>query len=135
MVGSGADTLCKCLEFEKNSNRSRQFQIQLRVVQKTGQSKVPQSNTCKQVLGFEKISLRLFSYLLELRPDERNWDGFILEERQLIPTAAETWAGVSVVADAIIERQKRRISSARISGNFLFFKVFMTFSGFENSLE
>uniref|UniRef100_A0AC34FR92 ShKT domain-containing protein n=1 Tax=Panagrolaimus sp. ES5 TaxID=591445 RepID=A0AC34FR92_9BILA len=57
-----------------------------------------------------------YVYLLELRPDERNWDGFILEERQLIPTAAETWAGVSVVADAIVERQKRRISATRISG-------------------
>ncbi|KAL3120330.1 hypothetical protein niasHT_001143 [Heterodera trifolii] len=53
-----------------------------------------------------------FVYLLELRPDEKNWDGFILDESQLIPTASETWAGVKVVADAIIQRARtRRISS------------------------
>uniref|UniRef100_A0A7E4VCU7 ShKT domain-containing protein n=1 Tax=Panagrellus redivivus TaxID=6233 RepID=A0A7E4VCU7_PANRE len=57
-----------------------------------------------------------FVYLLELRPDEKNWDGFILEERQLIPTAAETWAGVSIVAESIIERQRRKVSAARASG-------------------
>ncbi|CAJ0576156.1 unnamed protein product, partial [Mesorhabditis spiculigera] len=36
-----------------------------------------------------------FVYLLELRPDEKNWDGFILEERELVPTAKETWAGAA----------------------------------------
>uniref|UniRef100_A0AC35UE72 Cytochrome b5 heme-binding domain-containing protein n=1 Tax=Rhabditophanes sp. KR3021 TaxID=114890 RepID=A0AC35UE72_9BILA len=44
-----------------------------------------------------------FVYLMELRPDEKNWDGFILKERELIPTATETWAGIKVIADAIIE--------------------------------
>lgn len=38
-----------------------------------------------------------YVYLLELRPDEKNWDGFILNEEQLIPTAQETWAGIKVV--------------------------------------
>ena len=52
-----------------------------------------------------------------------DWDGFILEEKQLIPTAAETWAGVSVVAEAVIEHQKRKIPSTRISGNFLFHRI------------
>uniref|UniRef100_A0A915AKK6 ShKT domain-containing protein n=1 Tax=Parascaris univalens TaxID=6257 RepID=A0A915AKK6_PARUN len=51
-----------------------------------------------------------YVYLLELRPDERNWDGFILDEHQLIPTASETWAGVRVVADAVIERINKRTS-------------------------
>ncbi|CAB3407889.1 unnamed protein product [Caenorhabditis bovis] len=45
-----------------------------------------------------------FVYLLELRPDEKNWDGFILDEKELIPTARETWEGVRVVAEAIVER-------------------------------
>lgn len=45
-----------------------------------------------------------FVYLLELRPDEKNWDGFILDEKELIPTARETWEGVRVVAEAVLDR-------------------------------
>uniref|UniRef100_A0A1I7Y5P2 ShKT domain-containing protein n=1 Tax=Steinernema glaseri TaxID=37863 RepID=A0A1I7Y5P2_9BILA len=56
-----------------------------------------------------------YVYLLELRPDERNWDGFILDESQLIPTASETWAGVKVVADAIIHRSRNRVTP-RVQG-------------------
>nr|CRZ23309.1 Bm5607 [Brugia malayi] len=56
----------------------------------------------KQTAGIKYV------YLLELRPDEKNWDGFILDERQLIPTATETWAGIRVVADAVIERANRK---------------------------
>ncbi|KAI6241272.1 ShKT domain-containing protein [Aphelenchoides fujianensis] len=41
-----------------------------------------------------------FVYLLELRPDEK---------KQLIPTAQETWAGIKVVADAIIQRTNTRV--------------------------
>uniref|UniRef100_A0A915EL85 ShKT domain-containing protein n=1 Tax=Ditylenchus dipsaci TaxID=166011 RepID=A0A915EL85_9BILA len=44
------------------------------------------------------------------------WDGFILEESQLIPTASETWAGVKVVADAIMQRTRNRVATHRISG-------------------
>uniref|UniRef100_A0A1I8EYK6 ShKT domain-containing protein n=1 Tax=Wuchereria bancrofti TaxID=6293 RepID=A0A1I8EYK6_WUCBA len=62
----------------------------------------------KQTAGIKYV------YLLELRPDEKNWDGFILDERQLIPTATETWAGIRVVADAVIERANRKIT--RING-------------------
>uniref|UniRef100_A0A1I7W5M2 ShKT domain-containing protein n=1 Tax=Loa loa TaxID=7209 RepID=A0A1I7W5M2_LOALO len=62
----------------------------------------------KQTAGIKYV------YLLELRPDEKNWDGFILDERQLIPTATETWAGIRVVADAVIERAYRK--NARING-------------------
>lgn len=60
-------------------------------------------------------------YLLELRPDEKSkkktfkvaekswaiisdWDGFILDEKELIPTARETWEGVRVVAEAVLDR-------------------------------
>ncbi|CAI4225319.1 unnamed protein product [Auanema sp. JU1783] len=46
-----------------------------------------------------------YVYLLELRPDEKNWDGFILDEKELIPTARETWEGVKVVARAIVENK------------------------------
>uniref|UniRef100_A0A0R3RGL8 ShKT domain-containing protein n=1 Tax=Elaeophora elaphi TaxID=1147741 RepID=A0A0R3RGL8_9BILA len=58
----------------------------------------------KQTAGVKYV------YLLELRPDEKNWDGFILDERQLIPTATETWAGIRVVADAVIERAYQKIA-------------------------
>ncbi|KAK6016453.1 hypothetical protein OSTOST_18065 [Ostertagia ostertagi] len=30
------------------------------------------------------------------------WNGFVLDKNQLIPTAKETWAGVSVVLDEIV---------------------------------
>ncbi|KAL3998831.1 Zinc carboxypeptidase family protein [Acanthocheilonema viteae] len=46
-----------------------------------------------------------FVYLLELRPGENDFDGFLLDRRQLIPTGRETWAGVRVVVDAIIRSQ------------------------------
>lgn len=49
-----------------------------------------------------------FVYLLELRPDEKNWDGFILDESELIPTARETWEGVKVVASAVVERVQQQ---------------------------
>jgi hypothetical protein len=32
-----------------------------------------------------------YVYLLELRPGEEEWDGFLLDRRQLIPTGRETW--------------------------------------------
>jgi len=45
-----------------------------------------------------------YVYLLELRPEEDVFDGFILEPRYLLPTARETWAGVKVVANAVLTR-------------------------------
>jgi hypothetical protein len=48
-----------------------------------------------------------FVYLLELRPSEEEWDGFILDEDQLLPTAEETWEGVKVVAKEILRRSSR----------------------------
>jgi hypothetical protein len=35
---------------------------------------------------------------------EEAWDGFLLERRQLIPTAKETWAGIKVVIDAVMRK-------------------------------
>ena len=50
-----------------------------------------------------------YSYLLELRPrlslDSRiaNFRAFFLDEEQLVPMAEETWEGVKVVAERIIQ--------------------------------
>jgi len=43
-----------------------------------------------------------YVYLLELRPGEQEWDGFILDRNQLIPTGRETWEGVKVVVNAVL---------------------------------
>ncbi|PIO63621.1 shTK domain protein, partial [Teladorsagia circumcincta] len=52
-----------------------------------------------------------YVYLLELRPDEKNWDGFILGESELVPTARETWEGVKVVASAVLDRVRRKVDT------------------------
>ncbi|XGW23084.1 hypothetical protein V3C99_005374 [Haemonchus contortus] len=49
----------------------------------------------------EKLKVK-YSYTIELRPTFEEWNGFVLDKNQLIPTAKETWAGVSVVLDEII---------------------------------
>lgn len=41
------------------------------------------------------------------------WDGFILDERELVPTAAETWAGMKVVADAVLARSGQTLAVRR----------------------
>jgi len=46
-----------------------------------------------------------FVYLLELRPDEDQWDGFILQESALLPTSIETWDGIGVVIDEVLKAQ------------------------------
>ncbi|ULU12059.1 hypothetical protein L3Y34_015422 [Caenorhabditis briggsae] len=52
-----------------------------------------------------KGTLRIkYVYLLELRPGEDVWDGFILDQHQLIPTAKETWNGVKVVIRAVSDQ-------------------------------
>jgi murein tripeptide amidase MpaA len=43
-----------------------------------------------------------YTYLLELRPDDNHWDGFILEEEALVPTALETWDGLRTVIDEVM---------------------------------
>uniref|UniRef100_A0A0R3RI33 Zinc carboxypeptidase A 1 n=1 Tax=Elaeophora elaphi TaxID=1147741 RepID=A0A0R3RI33_9BILA len=39
-----------------------------------------------------------YSYLFELRPDGDVWDGFLLDESQIIPTAREAFEAVKVIA-------------------------------------
>ncbi|CAB3408512.1 unnamed protein product [Caenorhabditis bovis] len=45
-----------------------------------------------------------YSYTIELRPNYEDWNGFVLDKNQLIPTAKETWAGVSVVLDEVMNQ-------------------------------
>ncbi|KRX78133.1 Carboxypeptidase A1 [Trichinella sp. T6] len=53
-----------------------------------------------------------YTYLIELRPDEWVYDGFILDQAQILPTARETWQGIKVVADAVLrETHKASIRS------------------------
>ncbi|CAI4225229.1 unnamed protein product [Auanema sp. JU1783] len=42
-----------------------------------------------------------YSYTIEVRPTYEEWNGFVLEKNQLIPTAKETWAGIQVVIDEV----------------------------------
>jgi len=51
----------------------------------------------------KKVGVK-YVYLLELRPEEDVFDGFILEPRYLLPTGRETWEGVKVVANAVLKR-------------------------------
>ncbi|VDK43396.1 unnamed protein product, partial [Anisakis simplex] len=53
-----------------------------------------------------------YTYTLELRPSSFDWNGFILDKRQLIPTGRETFEGVKVVLDKVIENEKRRNGKA-----------------------
>ncbi|KRZ86760.1 Carboxypeptidase A4, partial [Trichinella sp. T8] len=48
-----------------------------------------------------------YVYLLELRPDEDRRYGFIVDPDQVLPIARETWEGIKVVADKVIEDQAR----------------------------
>ncbi|VDO74451.1 unnamed protein product [Heligmosomoides polygyrus] len=66
----------------------------------------------------EKLKVK-YSYTIELRPTYEGiieWNGFVLDKNQLIPTAKETWAGVSVVLDEIISQtNNNRAQAANIS--------------------
>ncbi|PAV76590.1 hypothetical protein WR25_19221 isoform D [Diploscapter pachys] len=42
-----------------------------------------------------------YSYTIELRPTYEDWNGFVLDRNELVPTAKETWEGVKVVLDEI----------------------------------
>ncbi|TKR95883.1 hypothetical protein L596_009993 [Steinernema carpocapsae] len=44
-----------------------------------------------------------YSYTIELRPSYFDWNGFILDKRQLIPTAREAFEGVKVVFDRVLQ--------------------------------
>lgn len=39
-----------------------------------------------------------YSFLFELRPEEQVWDGFLLNENQIMPTCRETWEAVKTIA-------------------------------------
>uniref|UniRef100_A0A0K0EFJ2 Peptidyl-prolyl cis-trans isomerase n=1 Tax=Strongyloides stercoralis TaxID=6248 RepID=A0A0K0EFJ2_STRER len=56
-----------------------------------------------------------YVYLLELRPGEEEWEGFLLDRSQLIPTGKETWEGVKVVIDAVLEESKLKIVLSNIN--------------------
>ncbi|CAB3410819.1 unnamed protein product [Caenorhabditis bovis] len=56
-----------------------------------------------------------YVYLIELRPGEDVWDGFILDQHQLIPTAKETWNGVKVVIKAVSDMQRTDPDSSFVS--------------------
>ncbi|CAI2304572.1 unnamed protein product [Caenorhabditis sp. 36 PRJEB53466] len=47
-----------------------------------------------------------YSYTIELRPGYEEWNGFVLDKDQLVPTAKETWAGVTVVLDEVASQWK-----------------------------
>ncbi|CDW57952.1 Peptidase M14 domain containing protein [Trichuris trichiura] len=44
-----------------------------------------------------------YCYLIELRPSEWVYDGFILDPAEILPTARETWRGIQVVAEAVVQ--------------------------------
>jgi len=43
-----------------------------------------------------------YVYLLELRPEDEVWDGFILSEDQITPTGRETWEGIKTIAEVVL---------------------------------
>lgn len=53
--------------------------------------------------------------MLELRPGEEEWEGFLLDRSQLIPTGKETWEGVKVVIDAVLEESKAKTISTNVN--------------------
>nr|CAD2199211.1 unnamed protein product [Meloidogyne enterolobii] len=45
-----------------------------------------------------------FSFLFELRPEDSVYDGFLLPESQIVPTARETWEAVKVIGTSTIKQ-------------------------------
>uniref|UniRef100_A0A915L8G2 Peptidase M14 carboxypeptidase A domain-containing protein n=1 Tax=Romanomermis culicivorax TaxID=13658 RepID=A0A915L8G2_ROMCU len=68
-----------------------------------------------------------FVYLIELRPEDNRWDGFILTEDQILPTARETWEGMKSVADAVV-----KYGVATDEKSFLQFQMLLNFAGFSH---
>jgi hypothetical protein len=54
-----------------------------------------------------------YVYLIELRPSELVWDGFILPSSQIIPTGRETWEGVKIVVNKVLEKNGFRLDTAK----------------------
>uniref|UniRef100_A0AC35U1J8 ShKT domain-containing protein n=1 Tax=Rhabditophanes sp. KR3021 TaxID=114890 RepID=A0AC35U1J8_9BILA len=59
-----------------------------------------------------------YVYLLELRPGEDEWEGFLLDRNQLIPTGKETWQGIKVVLHAVLNEMKaKQANNSQIAGS------------------
>ncbi|KAF8367022.1 hypothetical protein PRIPAC_84851 [Pristionchus pacificus] len=56
-----------------------------------------------------------YVYLLELRPGEEVWDGFVLDARQLIPMGKETWEGIQVVIGAVYSAEQANLQRDQIT--------------------
>ncbi|GMR52602.1 hypothetical protein PMAYCL1PPCAC_22797 [Pristionchus mayeri] len=56
-----------------------------------------------------------YVYLLELRPGEEVWDGFVLDARQLIPMGKETWEGIKVVIGAVYSSEQANLQRDQIT--------------------
>uniref|UniRef100_A0A915HRN5 Zinc carboxypeptidase A 1 n=1 Tax=Romanomermis culicivorax TaxID=13658 RepID=A0A915HRN5_ROMCU len=54
-----------------------------------------------------------YVYLIELRPGEMDDDGFIVGREQITPTGRETWQGVRVVADTVLEKNGFKVVKNR----------------------
>ena len=94
-VGTGADTLCQCHCL-------------------CVQSLEPITSSCTDPASggaddWAKTSAGVkYSFLVELRPTDNVWDGFMLDEREIVPTATETFAGLQSVARNVIEEFSNR---------------------------
>ncbi|GMS99736.1 hypothetical protein PENTCL1PPCAC_21911 [Pristionchus entomophagus] len=56
-----------------------------------------------------------YVYLIELRPGEEVWDGFVLDARQLIPMGKETWEGIKVVIGAVYSTEQSNLQRDQIT--------------------
>lgn len=57
---------------------------------------------------------------MELRPGEEEWDGFLLDQRQLIPTGRETWEGVKAVLNAVLQISNTKHHQTHMSESKIF---------------
>jgi len=66
-----------------------------------------------------------FVFLLELRPNDYDVDGFLLDQTLLLPTAKETWEGVRVVARQVCDTEGNYLMQKLwVGGLFLGAKTF-----------
>ncbi|KAI6207642.1 Carboxypeptidase B [Aphelenchoides besseyi] len=60
----------------------------------------------KDTLNVKYVYFFVFLYLIELRPNNEYRNGFILNQHELIPTAIETFEGIKVVIETILEEHR-----------------------------
>lgn len=101
IVGTGADTLCasNCQMFEYRLSDYMQICF-------SDPASGGSDDWAKQHLNIK------YSYLIELRPQENVFGGFLLDEGQILPTAKETFEGIKVVGDAIMRGDNNVVSSS-----------------------